>query len=154
MLFLDLERGSSREFLHWQGLIITDSPMHPSDLNMKLKEALGWLRDVEGKTHIHIKALTHNNDLHTSLGMLGDRSKNLGKDHYDKIRKGVTDEIIKRGKEIYAVVGDWDFKQNVCLTKDNIFEKAYIIWLYSKSIQRYYTLLFTTVLQKMTESGN
>jgi hypothetical protein len=114
--YFGLERGSSREYLQWQGVIITNSDIAANVLNRKIKAFLGWLKQVDGKTHVKVKALTHNNDLHTSIGMLGYCSKDMGKEHYDEIRKGVTDEMLERGKEIYALLGNKDFKEKVCLT--------------------------------------
>lgn len=128
--------------------------MAANALNRKIKQCLGWLGQQEGKTHVKVKALTHNNDLHTSIGMLSYCSKDMGKEHYDEIRKGVTDEMLERGKEIYSVLGNKDFKERVCLTKDNIFERAFIFWLYSRSVQRYHTVPFITILRKMLQSGN
>jgi hypothetical protein len=51
MAYFGLERGSSREYLHWQGVIITNSPMHAAGVNRKIKECLGWLEQSEGRTH-------------------------------------------------------------------------------------------------------
>jgi hypothetical protein len=152
--YFGLERGSSREYFHWQGVIITNSDIAANVLNRKIMQFLGRLGQVDGKTHIKVKALTHNNDLHTSIGMLGYCSKDMGKEHFDEIRKGVTDEILERGKESYAVLGSKDFKEKVCLTKDNIFERAFIFWLYSRSVQRYHTPPFITILRQMLKSGN
>ena len=153
--YFGLERGSSREYLHWQGVVVTKEDMCASVLNKKLKVCLGWLEpESEGKTHVKVKALTHNNDLHTSIGMLGYCSKDMGKEHFDDIRKEVTDEMLERGKEIYAMLGNTDFKQKVCLTRENIFERAFIFWLYSHSVARYFTPPFIQVVAKMLRTGN
>jgi hypothetical protein len=155
MAYFGLERGSSREYLHWQGVIITHSNMAANALNRKIKQYLGWLGQQEGKPHVKVKALTHNNDLHTSIGMSGYCSKDMGKEYFDEIRKEVTDKLLERGKEMYSVLGNKDFKERVCLTKDNIFERAFIFWLYSRSVQRYHTVPFITIrLRKMLQSGN
>jgi hypothetical protein len=86
--------------------------------------------------------------------MLGYCSKDMGKEHFDEIRKDVTDEMIEREQESYGVLGNKDFKEKVCLTKENIFERAFIFWLYSRSVRRYFTVPFVTVLEQMLKSGN
>ncbi|KAI5077190.1 hypothetical protein GOP47_0007014 [Adiantum capillus-veneris] len=96
-------------------------------INKKLKSYLGWDKEGSAGANILCRALKQKN-MHTFQGMVGYCMKDEGEPHFQKLTHNVTVDDINKGVELYTLYGVDDLTNRVCLTSNNIFDRAAMYW--------------------------
>jgi len=91
--------------------------------------------------------LLNGSGLHTKLGMIGYCRKNHKAPNFNSWAKNVTEEMQKKGDDLYLVLGKGDLKGRCELTENNIMSKADMFRRFK--MKRGFPSFMATVLRMM-----
>lgn len=141
---LGVEKGGVAFKLHMQIVVkfVTTSPIM---LKKLLVEAVKWHK--EDRIKICAKELK-GAGVHTWTGMIGYVTKDQGASHFQRALKGVTEEDVEAGRELYAALGAPN-KNVVSLTQGNILDRALMYYKFKFCGSRFGFGFLPTVMKML-----
>lgn len=144
---MGIERGGVNFKLHMQ-LIVKVVTTSPTMLKNLIIEAIGWLK--VDRIKLCAKELA-GEGVHTWTGMIGYVTKDTGEGHSKLFSKGVSDEDIEAGRELYAALGAPN-KNIVLLGQANLIDRANMYYKFKYGSSRLGVGFMQTVM-KMLKTG-
>ena len=147
-----VERGGSKELLHFQGVIRSEmfSCVQMMSKTLRLfvftkddgtiqKGGRNLCRELRGK------------GLHTFLGMIGYCTKDMKKDHFKMVRLDVSDDEIREGSKLHTEMGAGPIKNKTLLSQHVLFARCGTYWHSEMGAHPWHSL--DAVMLRMMRTG-
>ncbi|KAK3282916.1 hypothetical protein CYMTET_9369 [Cymbomonas tetramitiformis] len=142
--YVGSENGDRELNLHAQG--VAGSNQTKAQLHAGIKKKLGFTGQNHSYWNVCVKHL-NGNGLHTKIGMIGYCRKNHKAPNFNSWAMNVTEEMQKKGDDLYLVLGKGDLKGRCELTENNIMSKADMFRRFK--MKRGFPSFMATVLRMM-----